>query len=55
MLQFNEFSAWITIDGQPAPEYAVEVSEDERTVTCWIESKLSRLRKFRPCEQLTRD
>ncbi|KAJ7162089.1 hypothetical protein C8R46DRAFT_1222224 [Mycena filopes] len=44
MLQFKEFSAYITIDGQPAPEYAVEVSEDERTVTCWIASELGKVR-----------
>ncbi|KAJ7162060.1 hypothetical protein C8R46DRAFT_342870 [Mycena filopes] len=42
MLQFREFSAWITIDGQQTPEYAVEVSEDKRTVTCWIASELGK-------------
>ncbi|KAJ7162090.1 hypothetical protein C8R46DRAFT_1000031 [Mycena filopes] len=40
MLQFHQFSACISIDGRQTPEYAVEVSENERTVTCWIASEL---------------
>ncbi|KAJ7282750.1 hypothetical protein C8J57DRAFT_50938 [Mycena rebaudengoi] len=42
MLHFNEFSAWITIDGVDAPEYNVEVSHASNTVTCWIASELGK-------------
>jgi hypothetical protein len=43
MLHWQEFSAWVTIEGVEAPEYAVEVSEDEKTVTCWIPSELGKV------------
>ncbi|KAJ7879592.1 hypothetical protein B0H14DRAFT_3858440 [Mycena olivaceomarginata] len=38
----NEFSAWVCIDGEKAPEYDVKISEDGRTVTCWIASELGK-------------
>ncbi|KAJ6629481.1 hypothetical protein B0H10DRAFT_1987367 [Mycena sp. CBHHK59/15] len=47
MLHWREFSAWITIDGVEAPEYDVETSQDEKTVTCWIASELGK--KFSVC------
>ncbi|KAJ7141254.1 hypothetical protein C8R44DRAFT_763071 [Mycena epipterygia] len=42
MLSWKEFSAWITIDGIETPEYSVETSEDQNTVTCWIASELGK-------------
>ncbi|KAF7305821.1 hypothetical protein HMN09_00736000 [Mycena chlorophos] len=42
MPQHNGFHAWISIDGQPAPEYSVEVSEDGTNVTCWVASELGK-------------
>ncbi|KAJ7680829.1 hypothetical protein DFH06DRAFT_1290564 [Mycena polygramma] len=38
----KDFNAWITIDGEPAEEYDVETSEDQKTVTCWIASQLGK-------------
>jgi hypothetical protein len=43
MLHWKEFSAWVTIEGVEAQEYAVEVSEDEKTVTCWTPSELGKV------------
>ncbi|KAJ6507193.1 hypothetical protein C8R47DRAFT_1209128 [Mycena vitilis] len=42
MPQFENFNAWITIGGEPAEEYDVETSEDQKTVTCWIASQLGK-------------
>nr|GAT46888.1 predicted protein [Mycena chlorophos] len=42
MPQHNGFHAWISIDGQPSPEYSVEVSEDGTNVTCWVASELGK-------------
>ncbi|KAJ7909632.1 hypothetical protein B0H13DRAFT_2491400 [Mycena leptocephala] len=39
MLHWNEYSAWVTTDGEDAVEYEVQTSEDDRTVTCWIASE----------------
>ncbi|KAF9260070.1 hypothetical protein L218DRAFT_963008 [Marasmius fiardii PR-910] len=38
----DNFSAWITIDGQALQEYGVDVSQEARTVTCWIASELGK-------------
>jgi hypothetical protein len=43
MLQFREFFAWVSIDGVEAPEYEVEISEDQKSVTCWIASELGKV------------
>ncbi|KAJ6498915.1 hypothetical protein C8R45DRAFT_980354 [Mycena sanguinolenta] len=42
MLQCGEFAAWVTIEGTEAPEYGVEVSEDQKCVTCWIASEVGK-------------
>ncbi|KAF8199964.1 hypothetical protein K438DRAFT_1583141 [Mycena galopus ATCC 62051] len=44
MLHWNskEFSAWVCIDGIATAEYNVEISEAEKTVTCWIASELGK-------------
>ncbi|KAJ6508070.1 hypothetical protein DFH09DRAFT_275507 [Mycena vulgaris] len=42
MLYSQGFSAWVAIDGQEAPEYDVEISEDQKSVTCWIPSELGK-------------
>ncbi|KAF7357814.1 hypothetical protein MVEN_00827400 [Mycena venus] len=47
MLHWNEFRAWVNIDGIAAPEYGVEVLEKENTVVCWIPSELGK--KFSIC------
>ncbi|EEB91394.1 hypothetical protein MPER_10249, partial [Moniliophthora perniciosa FA553] len=39
MVSIDEFSAWVTVGGQKAQEYGVEVSEADKTVTCWIPSE----------------
>ncbi|KAJ7661647.1 hypothetical protein B0H17DRAFT_1020300 [Mycena rosella] len=38
----TKFSAWVSIDGREAAEYAVETSDDQQTVTCWIASELGK-------------
>ncbi|KAJ7162068.1 hypothetical protein C8R46DRAFT_1193867 [Mycena filopes] len=47
MLHWKELSAWITVDGQGLPEYDVQISEDEKTVTCWVPSEAGK--KFSVC------
>ncbi|KAF7376502.1 hypothetical protein MSAN_00066100 [Mycena sanguinolenta] len=42
MLQCQEFAAWVSIDGTDAPEYGIEVSEDRKSVTCWIASEVGK-------------
>ncbi|KAF7305833.1 hypothetical protein HMN09_00737300 [Mycena chlorophos] len=42
MLQLNGFNAWITIDNQPVPEYQVDISADQTSVTCWVASELGK-------------
>ncbi|KAJ7267545.1 hypothetical protein B0H12DRAFT_114310 [Mycena haematopus] len=42
MLQYKEFAAWVSIDGTEAPEYGVEISEDQKSATCWISSELGK-------------
>ncbi|KAJ7592540.1 hypothetical protein C8J56DRAFT_1126896 [Mycena floridula] len=41
MLQFEDLSAWIQIDGSETKEYGVQVNENGKTptVTCWIVSE----------------
>ncbi|KAL0574146.1 hypothetical protein V5O48_007809 [Marasmius crinis-equi] len=39
MLTFSEYSAWVSIEGAPAEEFGVEVSEEQNKVTCWIPSE----------------
>ncbi|KAJ7354660.1 hypothetical protein DFH08DRAFT_738811 [Mycena albidolilacea] len=42
MLQAKGFDAWVTIDGVEAPEYNVEVSENQQEVNCWIPSEVGK-------------
>ncbi|KAJ6498899.1 hypothetical protein C8R45DRAFT_1093188 [Mycena sanguinolenta] len=42
MLQYQEFAAWVCIDGIVVPEYGIEVSDDQKSVTCWIPSQLGK-------------
>ncbi|KAJ7049705.1 hypothetical protein C8F01DRAFT_1181591 [Mycena amicta] len=42
MPEQNGFNACITIDGVQATEYEVEVSPDQKTVTCWVASELGK-------------
>ncbi|KAJ3501918.1 hypothetical protein NLJ89_g9124 [Agrocybe chaxingu] len=39
MLQLDNFCAWISVDERELLEYAVEHSEDQLSVTCWIASE----------------
>lgn len=43
MVQIDNFSAWIEIEGVPTEEYNVEITEDEEedgpVITCWIASE----------------
>ncbi|KAJ7817756.1 hypothetical protein B0H14DRAFT_1383931 [Mycena olivaceomarginata] len=38
-MQLGQFSAVITVEGVPVPEYAVEYSADGLEATCWIASE----------------
>ena len=43
----GQFEAWVTLDGPDGArreEYAVEVDEQEKLVTCWIASELGKVR-----------
>ncbi|KAJ7854144.1 hypothetical protein B0H14DRAFT_2756821 [Mycena olivaceomarginata] len=42
MLHWNEYSAWMTIDGEDAVEYDVQTSKNKKKVTCWIASELGK-------------
>ncbi|KAJ7141250.1 hypothetical protein C8R44DRAFT_763059 [Mycena epipterygia] len=42
MLTSAEFSAWITVDGVEAPEYNIEVSENQQGFSCWIPSEVGK-------------
>jgi hypothetical protein len=42
----GQFEAWVTLDGPDGArreEYAVEVNEQEKLVTCWIASELGKV------------
>ncbi|KAG1821577.1 uncharacterized protein BJ212DRAFT_906604 [Suillus subaureus] len=39
MLKLQEYTAWISVDGQPLDTYAVETSLATNEVTCWIPSE----------------
>ncbi|OAX38689.1 hypothetical protein K503DRAFT_856536 [Rhizopogon vinicolor AM-OR11-026] len=39
MLKYQEYTAWISVDGQPLENYAVETSQATNEVTCWIASE----------------
>jgi hypothetical protein len=43
----GQFEAWVTLDGPDGArreEYAVEVNEQEKLVTCWIASEIGKVR-----------
>ncbi|KAJ6498806.1 hypothetical protein C8R45DRAFT_980078 [Mycena sanguinolenta] len=42
MLQAQNFNAWITVEGVEAPEYNVEVAENQLEVSCWIASEVGK-------------
>ncbi|KAJ7933794.1 hypothetical protein B0H13DRAFT_1951984 [Mycena leptocephala] len=42
MLQSQDFSAWITIEGVEAAEYNIEVSENQQELSCWIPSEVGK-------------
>ncbi|KAJ7782348.1 hypothetical protein DFH07DRAFT_790347 [Mycena maculata] len=42
MLQSKDFSAWISIEGVDAPEYGVEISENQEELSCWIPSEVGK-------------
>ncbi|ESK95308.1 hypothetical protein Moror_3935 [Moniliophthora roreri MCA 2997] len=42
MVSFNDFSAWLTIEGVDAQEYDVQVDQEKHTVTCWVASEAGR-------------
>ncbi|KAK7005971.1 hypothetical protein R3P38DRAFT_3040642 [Favolaschia claudopus] len=45
MLNFHGFSAWVCVEGvkgEGTSEYDIEVSEVDKTVTCWIASELGK-------------
>lgn len=46
MPTFGDFSAWIEIDEARCEEYAVEISEDLATVTCWIPSETGKVGRW---------
>ncbi len=44
MLQFDDFFAWIEVDGDHLPEYRVEYSREKKQVKCWIPSQAGKVR-----------
>ncbi|KAJ7267641.1 hypothetical protein B0H12DRAFT_1098155 [Mycena haematopus] len=42
MLQAKDFKAWIAIEGVEAPEYNVEIAENQLEVSCWIASEVGK-------------
>lgn len=38
MLYSGDFSAWVTVDEGELTQYAIQYSEDNKQVTCWIPS-----------------
>ncbi|KAL0565425.1 hypothetical protein V5O48_016599 [Marasmius crinis-equi] len=42
MITVNNYSAWITIGDKACEEYEVDVSEEAKTVTCWIASEVGK-------------
>ena len=43
----DQFEAWVTLDGDDGArreEYAVEVNEQKKLVTCWIASEMGKVR-----------
>ena len=43
----DKFEAWVTLDGPDGArreEYAVEVNEQKKLVTCWIASEMGKVR-----------
>ncbi|KAG0702821.1 hypothetical protein DFH29DRAFT_1045353 [Suillus ampliporus] len=42
MLKHQEYTAWISVDGQPLETYAVETSLATNEVTCWIASEVGK-------------
>jgi hypothetical protein len=43
MLQFENFSAWVTVDDVELPQYSVEHSTDGKQVTAWIPSEAGKV------------
>ncbi|KAF9260064.1 hypothetical protein L218DRAFT_963004 [Marasmius fiardii PR-910] len=43
MPKVNNFSAWITVNGQVLEEYDVQVGKDAKTVNCWIPSEVGKM------------
>lgn len=43
MLKLQEYTAWISVDGQPLDTYAVETSLANNEVTCWIPSEAGKV------------
>lgn len=39
MVQFGDSSVAIVVDGEPLPEFDVKVSDDAKTISCWIPSE----------------
>ena len=44
MLQLGNHKGWISVDDNELPEYGVQYSEDEKTLTCWIPSKVGKVK-----------
>jgi hypothetical protein len=44
MLHLNGFSAWITVDHEPLPIYAVEIGGQQNLATCWVPSTLGKVK-----------
>jgi len=44
MLQLGNHKGWISVDDNELPEYGVQYSEDKKTATCWIPSKVGKVK-----------
>lgn len=43
MLKLGNFTAWISVDGEPLAEFNTEISDDGKQATCWIPSEVGKV------------
>ena len=43
MVQFGDYSVAIVVDGEPLPEFDVNISDDAKTASCWIPSEAGKV------------
>ena len=51
MAILDDYKVWIESNGRPSEEYGVTVDEKNKTVSCWIESRLGEVRVKLSCPE----